>query len=123
MSTINGRGDEIAQLVAVLESIAFLLTVNLETMQRAAPLLRVSITGGLSACDYLCRVLADTSGLVVERYALREATARGAAFLAAGEPDDWQLAPVERVFEPAPESAVRGRYARWREEMRLRGAV
>lgn len=118
-----GRGDEMAQLVAVLESIAFLLTVNLETMQRAAPLLRVSITGGLSACDYLCRVLADTSGLVVERYALREATARGAAFLAAGEPDDWQLAPVEHVFEPASESAVRGRYARWREEMRLRGAV
>ncbi len=118
-----GDGDELQQLVAVLESIAFLMTVNLKAMQRTAPLLRVSITGGLATCDYLCRVLADTSGLVVERYSLREATARGAAFLAAGEPDDWQLAPVDRVFEPARCEPLQGRYTRWREEMRRRGAI
>ncbi len=80
-------------------------------MQQSAPLIRISISGGLSNCDYLCHALADLSGLVVERYALREATARGVAFLAAGEPDDWQLLPVDRVFTPAANEPLLARYA------------
>ena len=118
-----GGGNELMQLTAVIESIAFLLVVNLEAMQQAAPLLRISISGGLSSSDYLCRSLADLSGLVVERYALREATARGVAFLAAGEPDDWQVVPVDRVFTPAGNASLRARFARWRGEMERRGAV
>ena len=99
------------QLAAVIESIAFLLTVNLSAMQQSAPLIRIAITGGLSNCDYLCRALADLSGLVVERYALREATARGIAYLAAGEPDDWQSLPVDRAFTPAANEPLLARYA------------
>jgi glycerol kinase len=118
-----GDGSETLQLTAVIESIAFLLAVNLAAMQQAAPLIRISISGGLSSCDYLCRALADLSGLVVERYALREATARGVAFLAAGEPDDWQVLPVDRVFTPAGNEPLRGRYAKWRREMDRRGAT
>jgi glycerol kinase len=118
-----GDGNELMQLTAVIESIAFLLAVNLEAMQQAAPLLRISISGGLSNCDYLCRSLAELSGLVVERYALREATARGVAFLAAGEPDDWQVLPVDRVFTPGGNDPLRARFARWRGEMERRGAV
>jgi glycerol kinase len=117
-----GVGSEMMQLTAVIESIAFLLTVNLSAMQQSAPLIRISISGGLSNCNYLCRALADLSGLVVERYALREATARGIAFLAAGEPDDWQLLPVDRVFTPAANEALRRRYGNWRGEMERRGA-
>ena len=118
-----GAGSELLQLTAVIESMAFLLTVNLDAMREAAPLIRISISGGLSNCDYLCRALADLSGLVVERYALREATARGVAFLAAGEPDDWQVLPVDRVFTPAGNAPLRSRYARWRSEMERRGAT
>jgi len=118
-----GSGSDLLQVTAVIESIAFLVVVNLEAMQQAAPLLRVSISGGLSRCDYLCRLIAGLSELVVERYALHEATARGVAFLAAGEPEDWQTLPVDRVFEPAASGSLRARYARWRGAMAQRGAV
>ena len=115
-----GSGSEPLQLTAVIESVAFMLAANLATMQQAAPLMRISISGGLSNCDYLCQALADLSGLVVERYALHEATARGAAFLAAGEPDDWQVLPVDRVFEPAAHEPLRARQARWHGELARR---
>jgi glycerol kinase len=117
-----GEGDETSQLVAVLESIAFLLCVNLEALGRSAPLERILLSGGLGRSDYLCRVLADASGLAVERYALAEATARGAAFLAAGEPASWGAPPLERVFKPTGDAALAVRYSRWRMEMERRGA-
>lgn len=117
-----GDGDDTAQLVAVLESIAFLLGVNLEALGRAAPLERIRLSGGLGRSDYLCRCLADTSSLTVERYALSEATACGAAFLAAGEPDSWQTPPLERVFNPSGDAVLAARYSRWRGEMKRRGA-
>jgi glycerol kinase len=118
-----GAGDERQQLVAVLESIAFLLCVNLAVMQTAAPLRRILISGGLASSDYLCRALADLSGLAVERYAVREATARGVAFLAAGRPVDWEPVPVQREFAPSASPALAERQSRWRAEMARRGAI
>ena len=118
-----GPGDDLLQLAAVLESIAFLLCVNLAAMQQAASLRRILISGGLASSDYLCRALADLSGLTVERYALREATARGIAFLAAGQPGDWQPVPVQRVFTPCSNPDLAERQSRWRAEMARRGAV
>jgi glycerol kinase len=117
-----GDGDDMARLAAVLESIAFLLSVNLEALCRSAPLERIRLSGGLARSDFLCRRLADTSGLAVERYALAEATARGTAYLAAGEPESWQAPPLERVFTPAPDALLAARYLRWRSEMERRDA-
>ncbi|MDQ1241691.1 MAG: glycerol kinase [Pseudomonadota bacterium] len=118
-----GDGDDAAQLAAVLESVAFLLCVNLESLRRSAPLQRIRVSGGLSRSDVLCRSLADLSGLPVERYAVAEATARGVAFLAAGQPESWQPMPVERVFTPSGDGALAARFSRWRAEMARRGAV
>lgn len=115
-----GDGDDLHMLAAVLESVAFLLAVNVERMRQAAPLDRIGIAGGLSRSDYLCRALATTSGLVVERYAVCEATARGAAFLAAGEPEGWETPAVERSFAAVPDEALRSRFTRWRAEMARR---
>jgi glycerol kinase len=92
-------------------------------MQRAAGLERIRISGGLSRCDYLCRAVSDLAGLAVDRYALHEATARGVAFLAAGEPADWRDPPVERSFTPSANDALASRFVRWRAEMARRGAV
>ncbi len=117
-----GDGDDTARLAAVIESIAFLLCVNLDALDRAAPLERIRLSGGLARSDYLCRCLADTSGLAVERYALAEATARGAACLAAGEPASWRAPPLERVFTSTGDAALAARYKRWRSEMERRGA-
>lgn len=118
-----GQGDDDARLLAVLESIAFLLQVNLEAMRRAAPLEGIRVSGGLARCDYLCGCLAALSGLAVERRAVTEATARGVAFLAAGQPPDWRTTPVERIFAPDGDAILSARYGRWRTEMARRGAV
>ncbi len=117
-----GHGDDMEQLAAVVESIAFLLGENLAAMQRSAPLRMIVISGGLARCDYLCQALADVSRLPVERCVLREATARGAAFLAAGQPEDWLPPPVDRRFTPVANPALAARLARWRAEMTRRGA-
>jgi glycerol kinase len=118
-----GDGDDLAQLAAVLESVAFLLAVNLAALGRSAPLERIRLGGGLARSDYLCRALAEASGLVVERHVLTEATARGVAFLAAGCPDGWRVPAVERVFTPSGDGALTMRQARWTAEMARRGAV
>jgi glycerol kinase len=112
--------DELEQLAAVVESIAFLVAVNLQAMQRVAPLRRIVITGGLAACDYLCEALAEVTGLPVVRPALREATARGIAWLAAGQPADWQPVPVEREFAPAAREPFRSRFAHWQGALEAR---
>jgi len=117
-----GDGDDAARLVAVLESIVFLLLANLEALQRSAPLQRIRLSGGLGRSDYLCRCLSDLSGLTVERYVVTEATARGVAFLAAGRPPTWRPIPVEREFRPCGDAALAARHARWRAEMANRGA-
>jgi glycerol kinase len=118
-----GSGDDLQLLASVVESIVFLLSVNLEAMRSVAALQRIVISGGLARCAYLCQALADLNGLVVERYELHEATARGIAFLAAGEPADWTVPDIERSFAPAANRALAARYARWRSEMAQRGAV
>jgi glycerol kinase len=113
---------ELQQLAAIVESIAFLVAVNVRSMQRAAPLQRILITGGLASCDYLCEVIAAVTGLRVDRPEALEATARGIAFLAAGQPDGWQAVPTARAFAPdAGHSAVQ-RFGPWREAMAARGA-
>jgi glycerol kinase len=118
-----GSGDDLQLLASVVESIAFLLSENLAAMRSVAALERIVISGGLARCSYLCQSLADLNGLVVERYALQEATARGIAFLAAGEPADWLAPDIERSFAPAANRSLAARHARWRSEMAQRGAV
>ena len=101
---------ELQQIGAVVESIAFLIAVNVLAMHGATPLQRLTITGGLAACDYLCEVLAEVTQMTVERPALLEATARGIAYLAAGQPPDWQPVPIEKSFAPTGKHPVRDRF-------------
>jgi glycerol kinase len=118
----RASAGELQQVAAIVDSIAFLIAVNVESLRRVAPLERLVVTGGLASCDYLCEVLAEVTQLDVERPELREASARGIAFLAAGQPDHWQAVPLERTFRAGARPRVPARYARWREEMSKRGA-
>ena len=111
---------ELQQIGAVVESIAFLIAVNVLTMHRATPLQRLTITGGLAACDYLCEVLAEVTQLPVARPALLEATSRGIAYLAAGQPSDWQPIPIDKSFAPTGKHAVLDRFDQWRTAMAAR---
>jgi glycerol kinase len=119
---VDTPAEDLAQVAAVVDSIAFLVGVNVGLMQRASPLRRIVITGGLASCDYLCEVIAAVTGLAVDRPQLHEASARGIAFLAAGQPADWQPVPVERTFKLGERAAVLDRYARWKLAMAERGA-
>jgi glycerol kinase len=116
-------GDDRLRLPAVVESVAFLLCVNLDAMRVSAALQGARISGGMARCNYLCQALADVCGLPVHRHAQQEATARGAAFLAAGQPSKWQAVPVGRSFQPQPNESLVMRYRRWLAEMARRGAT
>ena len=115
-SRFIGNGSPPSKMVAVLESIAFLLTVNLQRMGGSRPVARrIVISGGLAQLDGLCQRLADLSGMPVLRPALHEATARGLAYLSL-QPTHWPQ-PQVQAFIPEGNHALQRRYRRWRQAM------
>jgi glycerol kinase len=109
---------------AALEAIALSVAEVVECMQADAgtPLARLRVDGGATANDLLMQIQADVLGIPVERPAVRETTALGAALLAglAGGfyPDAAAVAGARRVekrFEPAGDEACRQRLlATWK---------
>ncbi len=104
--------------VAIIESIVFLIQHNLELMQQHIPLTQLKVSGGLSQLDGLCQKLADISTLPVIRIKETEATARGTAWLAAGQPENWAFEPAERNFKPQKNSDLINRYKKFSQEIR-----
>jgi len=117
-SRFVGAGDAADRLLAVLESIVFLLRCNLDELApHGPPLLRIVLTGGLAASPLFGRRLADLCGAPTWRSRETEATARGLAWLTAGEPRPaWAPGPGDDL-EPRPDPALTARYARWRAAM------
>lgn len=112
-----GSGGTLLRLLAVLESIVFLVRVNLDEMQpHSPPLAHAVLTGGLSANRLFCQRLANLCRLPVWRSDEREATARGLAWLVAGSPAGWPRDPGE-YFQPRPDAALDARFGRWHEAM------
>ncbi|QOC21087.1 hypothetical protein IC757_08420 [Wenzhouxiangella sp. AB-CW3] len=67
-----------ARLLALLESIAFLIAANTDAMsERLAPPKRVVLSGGLSRSATLCSLIADLLGVPAVRLHTAEATALG----------------------------------------------
>lgn len=113
-SRFSAGGTRAERTLAVLESIVFLLHVNVEAIAAiAGPAARIQVGGGLAQLDGLCRRLADLSGLPVHRPETVEATARGLAWLLAAPSEAWPQAPAQ-VFEPQSRRDLRRRYRRWR---------
>lgn len=123
--TITGltRGTTRAHLVrAALEAMAFsvaeLLLAIADSARLAVPVLRVD--GGAAANDFLVQFQSDVLGLPVERPAMIETTALGAAALAGiasgvwSGPDDLHQAQGMHRFTPAMEVGERrSRRAEW----------
>lgn len=100
--------------VAVIESIVFLLCANLAEMRKlSSPPEQIQLTGGLAVLDGLCQRLADISGLPVYRPEECEATARGVAWLLAGQPDVWPENTPGIWFKPANHPDLDERYQQW----------
>lgn len=102
--------------VAVVESIVFLIQDNLSVMQKTQSIERVLVSGGLSNLDGLCQKLANVSGLPVERVENIEASARGVAWLAAGEPDDWRQS-ISARFNAVKDAGLCARYEIFRAKL------
>ncbi len=113
-----GEGSAEAKIVAVAESILFLIQRNLEEMKKSfSQFEQIFVSGGLSANDVLCEKLANLTGLPMYRPVEHEATARGLAWQVAGCPAEWPEQEFGRWFRPAEDPALSARYARWGREM------
>ncbi len=100
------------QAVAVLESVVFLLWLNMQQMAEVLPAPRsIRVSGGLSHLDGLCRKLAALSSLPVQRDQESEGSARGLGFLLSGGGSGWQSEPT--VFEPEVDQALTQRWQNW----------
>ena len=114
-SRFVGEGEDSQKVVAVAESIVFLLQANLDEMRALAPAAtQLFVTGGLSWYDGLCQRLADLSGLPAYRPAEYEATARGTAYLLADCPENWPEPAPGAWFKPRTNAALAARYKKWR---------
>jgi glycerol kinase len=114
----SAPADLANETVAVLESIAFLLQVNIDAMAaastaHAAPG-RIVVSGGLARFDGLCQRIADLSGIPVERPEALEATLQGVAWLLSGV---VASAPPPARFGPRRADSLRTRYAQWQRLM------
>ncbi|MGD8571983.1 MAG: FGGY family carbohydrate kinase, partial [Gammaproteobacteria bacterium] len=90
-SRFIGDGSPEAKIVAVAESILFLINVNLGLLaKRYTPSQEIVVTGGLANNDDLCQKLANLIGIPVYRPVECEATALGVGYLTAGFPATWQ---------------------------------
>jgi glycerol kinase len=125
------RGTGPAELArAALESVGYQTRDLFEAMAADLPgatheagdtVLRVD--GGMAASDWAMQFLADMLGAPVDRPAVLETTALGAAWLAGHRAGIWpgmeefaSLWSSERRFEPAmPEEERARRYARWQD--------
>jgi len=120
-SDFIGEGPVPQKVVAVAESIVFLLNRNLLEMRHSiSPPDRIQVTGGLSKLDGLCQRLADLSGISVYRPAESEATSRGTCFLLSGMPEAWPEPGPGKWFKPDDGTAIGERYDRWVREMEKR---
>ena len=119
------RGSGRAQLVrAALESIAYQTRDVLEAMRADSGLAlsALRVDGGAVRNDFLMQFQADMLGVPVQRPAVTETTALGAAYLAGLATGFWesqeQIAQqwaVEREFQPQMSADERDRlYAGWR---------
>ncbi|QHT63066.1 glycerol kinase GlpK [Paenibacillus lycopersici] len=118
------RGTTKAHIVrAVLESLAYQTKDVLTVMEAESGLSlhALAVDGGAVANDPLMQFQSDMLGVPIERPAVNESTALGAAFLAGLAVGYWKdrgeiraLRQVDRLFRPAMEEAERTRlYGGW----------
>ncbi len=115
-SRFVGGGSREGKIVAVLESVVFLVVAilfEMEIVLQKPTLVRVG--GGLARLSGLCQRLADLSGVPVRRADDPEATARGLGWLVQAAPC-FSESPGRR-FEPRPNAGLSARYARFRAEI------
>ncbi len=112
-----GEGSKEEKVVAVLESVLFLLMENIREMDKfISAAKQIIVSGGLSQIDGLCQSLASLSGIPVIRLPECEASAQGLAFLLSQPNDAWRGENGKR-FIVLENNALNYRYKSWREAL------
>ncbi len=115
---INDNGKAEDRLSAVLESIVFLLMLNIEAMVKLKPGIgQIEISGGLSNNAYVCQCLADLSGVTVVKRPTTEATARGIAWLAMQDHAHWINRGKVINYHAASNQHLLLRYASFKDQL------
>ena len=101
-------------MVGVLESIVFLITLNLDTMcDFELCISKFRLTGGVAKSSAICQRLADLSGCQIIRPAESESTLLGITRLLSGQANDaadWRSQAAGQVFTPRPNPPLEQRY-------------
>jgi glycerol kinase len=112
------------RVAALMESIVFLLAINIEEMRKhEVETKQLLVAGGLSKDDHLCQCLADVCSASVTVSNFKEATSRGAAWLAFQAPGqkasdknilgkiqpDWGVLDSKQ-FHPTENSSLQSRF-------------
>ena len=110
--------DDLTALIAVVESIAFLIVDNVVLMRKHLPQLDCIVAGGgVSVCPYLCECIASLSGLPVTSIQEPELTAKGLAWLIADRPPQWQRIAATIRHAVVTDLALEARYHQWQQRM------
>ena len=118
VSKFIGEGTAKEKILAVAESILFLIKINIDVMLKNSQTIKeIRITGGLSNADCLCQKLANLLQMPIIRAEQTEATAMGLAYLTAQSPDDWQVPGEWKSFDCDEDKLLQGRFQRWESEM------
>jgi glycerol kinase len=97
------------RMAALMESIVFLLTINIEEMHKhEISTHQILVAGGMSKDEHLCQCLANLNSVPVIVSNFKEATSRGAAWLAMHRPN-WGILE-SRSFSPIHGHALQSRY-------------
>jgi len=97
-------------VAAIIESILFLVRLNITRMNSVVVVRSIRLSGGLSNSQCLCQHLADLCGLEVSRPDITEATARGVAWLAGSRTHGWPTGAATMTFSPRREIKLEDRY-------------
>ncbi len=96
-------------MAALMESIAFLITINIEEMRKhKVETNQLLVAGGMSKDEHLCQCLANLCSVSVEVSSFKEATSRGAAWLAMQRPD-WNILESKK-FHQIEDDLLQSRY-------------
>jgi glycerol kinase len=118
-SRFSGLLSPLQQVAVWLESILFLLMVNLQKMNADKSLTKIHFSGGFSQSDKFCQLLADLTRLPVNVSENPEASLQGIAYLTANRPDNWNCSASAQLFVPTlQEGLLQKRFASWWLEMR-----
>jgi glycerol kinase len=92
-----------------MESIVFLIVNNVEEMKKyEIEINQLLIAGGMSKDDQLCQSIANLCAIPVIVSSFKEATSRGAAWLAFQRPE-WEMLESREYF-PEKDDDINGRF-------------